>query len=119
MQIQISTDRNLHSDEDLIRYLESEVETKLARFADRLTRIDVHLSDEMGGGTDGEDLRCVIEAFPAGREPVVVTNRAGSVNDAFTGALTRIEHTLATLFDRTGHHKGGESIRHLPEDNQR
>ncbi|MEW2502456.1 HPF/RaiA family ribosome-associated protein [Amycolatopsis sp. CA-161197] len=119
MQIQISTDRNLRGGADVIQGFEADLESKLARFSDRLTRVDVHLSDEMGGGTDGEDLRCVIEAFPAAREPVVVTNRAGSVHDAFNGAVSRIEHVLAGLFGRTGHHKGGDSIRHLPSDDHR
>ncbi|MEU4673386.1 HPF/RaiA family ribosome-associated protein [Amycolatopsis sp. NPDC023774] len=119
MQIQISTDRNLHGDAELIQGFETELESKLARFSDRLTRLDVHLSDEMGGGTDGEDLRCVIEAFPVAREPVVVTNRAGSVDAAFNGAVSRIEHVLTTLFGRTSHHKGGESIRHMPSDKHR
>ncbi|MEV4603955.1 HPF/RaiA family ribosome-associated protein [Amycolatopsis sp. NPDC049253] len=119
MQIHISTDRNLHGDAELIQGFETELESKLARFSDRLTRLDVHLSDEMGGGTDGEDLRCVIEAFPVAREPVVVTNRAGSVDDAFNGAVSRIERVLATLYSRAGHHKGGDSIRHLPSDDDR
>ncbi|QRP49059.1 HPF/RaiA family ribosome-associated protein [Amycolatopsis sp. FDAARGOS 1241] len=118
MQIQISTDSNLSGDEKLIQYFQAELESKLARFSDHLTRLDVHLSDEMGAGTDGEDLRCVIEARPARHQPVAVTNHAGSVADAFNGAVRKLERVLESLFDREGHHKGGESIRHKTEDEQ-
>ncbi|MEV6904277.1 HPF/RaiA family ribosome-associated protein [Amycolatopsis sp. NPDC051372] len=116
MLIQMSTDSNLRGDEELIERLEAELKSKLARFSDHLTTLDVHLSDEMGRGTDGEDLRCVIEATPAGRKPVAVTNYAGSVAEAFNGAVHKLERVLETLFGRAGHHKGGETIRHMKED---
>ncbi|WIX76890.1 HPF/RaiA family ribosome-associated protein [Amycolatopsis carbonis] len=118
MEIQISTDSNLSGGEDLIRYFEVELESKLARFSEHLTTLDVHLSDEMGGSSDGEDRRCVIEARPAGRQPVIATQHAGSVPDAFNGAVQKLERGLEKLFGRAAHHKGGESIRHMKEDQE-
>jgi hypothetical protein len=109
MQIQITTDKNVHGGDDLTRRLEAEFETSLARFRDRITRLDVHLTGEPTVPRRG----CVLEARPAGFPAVVVTHHADSVAEACHGAVRKLEHVLETRYGRAWHHKGGESIRHL------
>ena len=48
MQVQINSDRNIHADERLAEFVRDTLNHKLQRFADHLTRIEVHLSDENG-----------------------------------------------------------------------
>ena len=113
MQIQISTDKNVHGGEALIQRLEGEVESALTRFTGRLTRVEVHLSDEIAANAGGVDRRCVIEARSAGHGPLAVTHHAGSVAEASHGALRKLESVLDSTYGRAGHHKGADTIRHL------
>jgi hypothetical protein len=112
VQVQVNTDHKIHGSEQLTAYVTSELESSLARFDGWLTRVEVHLSAE---GTDhNEDKRCVIEARPAGAQVVAVTHHAGSVDDAYSGAVQKLGKVLDTKYSRAHDHKGADSIRHLP-----
>ena len=66
MQIEISTDSNIEGREKLATHVKGVVESALNRFSDRITRVEVHLSDvnSYKGGEDG--IRCVMEADSRG-----------------------------------------------------
>ena len=66
MQIEISTDSNIEGREKLATYVKGVVESALNRFSDRITRVEVHLSDvnSYKGSEDG--IRCVMEARTRG-----------------------------------------------------
>ncbi|MEU5261513.1 HPF/RaiA family ribosome-associated protein [Amycolatopsis sp. NPDC021455] len=112
MQIQISTDKNVHGGDALLRRIEQELESALSRSADRITRLEVHLGDEIAARGAGVDRRCVLEARLAGHGAVSVTHHAGSVTDACHGAVRKLESVLETKFGRWYGHKGGDSLRH-------
>lgn len=108
MQIQINTDRNIDGNEALAAHVRSETEHALSRFRDRITRVEVHLSDENSdkkGGKDG--MRCVMEARLEGRQPIAVTHQATNLDQAVNGAvhkLTRlIESTTGRLSEKRSH----------------
>ena len=46
MHIQVNTDDNIDGDDALIAQVEAEIRDGLSRFADQITRVEVHLSDE-------------------------------------------------------------------------
>jgi hypothetical protein len=119
MEVQISTDNNVHGGDELNQHVEAELRSALSRFSDHLTRLEVHLSDEIAAGAEGMDRRCVIEARPARRPPVAVTHHAGSVDEAVGGAVRKLESLLESKYGRTDHRKGGESIRHSPTGDPR
>ncbi len=48
MQIQINTDRNIEGHEELANEVEAALEAAVGRFAHRITRVEVHLSDLNG-----------------------------------------------------------------------
>jgi len=87
--------------------LEETVRAKLSRFSERLTRVEVHVGDENGERSGGDDKRCVIEARPAGRAPISVTEQAGSIDQAIAGALnkvtTALERDVGKITSRKGH----------------
>ena len=116
MQIQISTDKNVHGSDELARRLENELESGLSRFTDRITRLEAHLGDGIAVGADGVDRRCVLEARLVGHGPVAVKHHAASVDEACRGAVRKLESVLESKYGRLRHHKGGESIRHLEPD---
>ena len=105
MQIQINTDRNIEGREALAAQVSGVVENALSRISDRITRVEVHLSDENSDKKGGNDnMRCVMEARLDGRQPVAVTHQAETLDQAIDGAadkLTRlIESTLGRLRDQ-------------------
>ncbi|RDI54588.1 HPF/RaiA family ribosome-associated protein [Nocardia mexicana] len=116
MQIQVNTDSTITGSADLVQQAEATIGTHLERFADQLTRVEVHLSDQNGAKGGSDDIKCVLEARPAGQPPVVVTHRAGSVEASYTGAAEEMNRLLTSRYGKLRHTKGGESIRHLPVD---
>ena len=103
MQVQVNTDHHIKGHEALAASVRATVESALHRSSDYITRVEVHLSDENGDKRGQNDKRCVMEARLEGRQPVAVTCRAATVDEAVDGAageLTRlIENTLARLHD--------------------
>ena len=118
MQIQVNTDANVEGREALLKWVEVEVAERLARFRDRVTRIEVHLSDSNGDKSGIKDKRCVIEARPTGLPPLAASFEAASVADAFTGAAEKLKHLLDHTFERSKTRYGRDSIRgegHAPD----
>ena len=110
MQILINIDHNITLTENSTSALETLVETALAHFASRLTRVDVHLSDQSAGRSTGNDIRCLLEARPEGLDPQLVTDDASSVDVALRGALHKMLHALETDYGRLDQHKGASSM---------
>lgn len=117
MQIQINTDHNIQGREALAARLGGEVKDALGRVAEHITRVEVHLSIESGGRSGQSDKRCVMEARMEGMQPLVVTEQAGSLDQAVAGAagkmLRQIDSTLGRLRDRS--QRGEESGQAEPE----
>ncbi|MEM9696125.1 MAG: HPF/RaiA family ribosome-associated protein [Myxococcota bacterium] len=94
MQVQVNTDRNIAGDERLIEYVEGVIEGELERFAEQITRIEVHLGDENGAKPGDDDTRCMIEARLRGRKPTAVTHFGSNVQEAVGGAADKIVRAL-------------------------
>jgi len=110
MKVEVSTDTRTDAD---IAGVTAAVEAGLSRFKERLTRVEVHLSD-VNGPKGGRDCRCALEARPAGRQPVVATNEAHTPDDAVKGAVVKMSSLLNTVFGREGDVKGGPSASGQP-----
>jgi hypothetical protein len=113
MHIQINTDDNIEGDVTLIAQVEAEIRDGLSHFADQITRVEVHLSDENAGKGGSGDKRCMIEARPTGRQPMAVTSQGPTVQEASAGALQKLQSKLQSSLSRTTTTKGGHSIRDL------
>ena len=104
MKIQINTDNNIEGSDELIQQTQAVVESALERYAQQITRVEVHLSDENSSHKGGIDKRCVIEARLEGMHPVAVTNEAETVDEAVGGAADKLkkmlDHELGRLMDK-------------------
>lgn len=100
MQVLINTDANIEGHEDLAEQVTSVVESSLSRFSDRITRVEVHLSDQNGEKSGQEDKRCVLEARLEGRRPTAVTHHAGSIGEAIEGAAGKLKRSLETTVQK-------------------
>ena len=110
MQVHVNTDRQIQGGESLAHWVEQETLTRLARFREQVTRVEVFLSDE-NAGKAGADKRCRMEARPAGLPPVTVTATADKLADAFTSATEKLQRALDADIGRGKNRKGGETIR--------
>ncbi|WP_166365443.1 HPF/RaiA family ribosome-associated protein [Pseudomonas akapageensis] len=100
MQIQVNSDNHIQSSNRLEEWVRTTVETALERYEEDLTRIEVHLRDENGDKPGPHDMRCQMEARPKGHQPISVTHKAASLEQAIDGAATKLEHALEHLFGR-------------------
>ena len=110
MQVQINTGHNIEGSEQFDDYVRSTVEASLGRFAEQITRIEVHLTDDNGAKANGDDKRCVVEARPAGMQPVAVTHVAATLEEAIDGAVDRLERLLDGTFSKLHDPKGRTPI---------
>ena len=101
MRIQVNTDTNVDGHERLVEYVSATIEHALERFSDHVTRVEVHLSDENGGKSGPQDQRCLLEARLEGRQPVVVTETAGTQDQAVHGAAQKLVRLLDSTLGRT------------------
>jgi len=110
MQIQINTDNHVAGGEKLTRQVEAVVEGALGRFSDRITRVEVHLSDENSSSKSGDhDKRCVMEARLADLQPITVSDQGATLEQALDGAADKLEKTLKRTLGRLDDHKGRTS----------
>lgn len=100
MNIEIRTDKNIQNSERLISYVRAELTNKFQRYGEKITHFSVHLSDENAAKGGDDDLRCLIEARPAGFKPITAAHKAGNVDAAIHGAIDRLKHGLEHLFEK-------------------
>lgn len=101
MQILVNTDNHIQGSAELTRQVETVAEVALGRFGDRITRVQVHLSDENSREKHGDnDKRCVMEARLAGLQPITVSHQGSSLEQALAGAAATLEKTLKRTLER-------------------
>lgn len=111
MQVQVHADSKIQGGESLAQWVTEEAQSRLARFRDSVTRLEVFLSDEDAGKSGANDKRCRLEARPAGRPAVSVTADADKLADAFTGATEKLIRLLDADAGRVKDRNGRDTIR--------
>jgi ribosome-associated translation inhibitor RaiA len=100
MQVLVNSDHHITSSESVAERVATILMASVDRFADRLTRVEVHLNDVNGPKHGERDKRVTMEARVAGRTPVAVTNEAQSLLEAIEGASRKLERALEHAFGR-------------------
>ena len=104
MFIQIHADNRVERDSERNLRLEEQIRQRMARFEDRITDVEVHVSDLNGSKGGHGDLRCTLEARINGMPPVAVAEEGASVDRAVIGAAKKavraLDHQLGKLNDR-------------------
>ena len=104
MQIQINHDNHVRLGADVEQRFAGIIRDALDRFADRITRIEMHITDENAGKHGDSDKRCMLEARLANLQPLAVTHLAQTHQLAFDGALEKLEHAIGHLIGRLSTH---------------
>ena len=111
MKIQVNTDNHTTGSAPLTKHVEEVVEGAMSRFGDRVTRVEVHLTDENSNAkSSGTDKRCVMEARLAGLQPMTVTAEGPSIEKAIADASEKLERRLSSTLDRLNDPKGRTSF---------
>ena len=105
MQIQFNSDSSVMGTENVAERIEAMLHQKLGRFEDRVTRLEVHVSDENARKGGGDDKTCMIEARPRGGKPIGVTEHAAKVDDAARKAATTMAQRLERVLGKSERHK--------------
>ena len=101
MLIQVHTDNNIDGGDALARRIEESLGNALRLFGERITRVEVHLSDEDGKTRGGADqMRCLLDARLAGLQPIAVSHRATTVDQALDGATRKLKHSIDSVLGR-------------------
>lgn len=100
MQIQVNSDNHIQGNIRLEEWVRSTVESTLERFEEDLTRVEVHLRDENGDKPGPHDKRCQMEARPKGHQPISVSHKSASLDQAVEGAATKLEHALEHFYGK-------------------
>lgn len=101
MQIQINTDNHTDGSTELREEIQTLIEEKLRRFTERITRIEVQLTDENSAAKAGpDDQRCVIEARLSGMQPISVTDRGATPDQAARGAVGKMRNLLESTLGK-------------------
>lgn len=94
MIIQVNSDNHVDGNVNLIVEVEQKVQRALERYAERITRVEVHLNDENAHKSGKDDQRCLMEARLNGMQPIAVTHKAPTLQQAVDGATERLKNAL-------------------------
>ena len=104
MITQVNHDNHIQGSAELTSKAQALVQDQLSRFTDQVTRIEIHLSDEDGTAKSApDDKRCLMEARPAGMQPISVSHRGSTVDEALQGATDKMESLLESTFGKLNH----------------
>ena len=100
MQVQFNSDSSVMGTDNVAQRIEDAVREKIARFEDKLTRIEIHVRDENGPKGGVNDKACTIEARPAGGRPIGVTEHADTVDAAARKAASTMAQRLERVLGK-------------------
>jgi hypothetical protein len=100
MQIQVNSGNGIAVDQELISAAEDLARRTLGRFDARLTRLEIHVNDLNSHKSGPQDMRCQVEARPAGMDPVSASHDADTLEIAMRGAMQKMERLLDSAFGR-------------------
>ena len=104
MKIQFNTDKNITGKESLEAYVGGRISDGLKQFDEKITRIEVHLSDENAHKGGKDDIHCKLEARLEGMQPITVTGKDHSKEKAVSDAISKMKAALSTVVGKMKEH---------------
>ncbi len=100
MQVLVNYSSGIDQSTTLEDHVRHQIDHSVGRFADRVTRVEVHISDENAHKHGRTDKRCTLEARPAGMKPIAVESHAADFYAAVTEAAGKLGRALIHRFER-------------------
>ena len=86
--------------EEEIYYVSEKINHGLKHYADKISRVEVHLSDQNAEKAGPDDVQCKLEARVEGLQPMIVTSANESKERAVDDAVDKMKATLNTAFGK-------------------
>lgn len=106
MQFVFNSDNQTSLGSEAAEKAEALVAARLGRITDRLTRVEVHVSDLDGPRNGHDDKRCEIEIRPNGMRPITADDHASTVESAVSGAADKVLKAFDRQIGKTTTRKG-------------
>lgn len=116
MQVLVNTDDHIQGGESLVQWVQDEASSRLTRFKENVTRLEVFLTDLDGSKSGVNDKRCRLEARVVSRQPVTVTADADKMAAAFIAAVEKLARALDNDLGRVKDRNGRDTIRTAQEE---
>jgi len=100
MTIQVNTDKNIEGSKNMEAYFSEKIENGLKHFTDKITRVEVHLSDQNADKSGSDDIQCRIEARVEGQKPVLVESKEATHEKALNGAIDKMQAVLRKIIGK-------------------
>lgn len=100
MYIQFNTDKNIDGTEGLEAFVNEKVRHALKHYIDKITHIEVHLSDQNADKGGIDDIQCKIEARIAGMQPIIVVSKSSSKEIALDDAAGKMKSALESMIGK-------------------
>jgi ribosome-associated translation inhibitor RaiA len=88
--------------EALTERVQGVVAGRLERFQERITRVEVHLSDRNSQKRGERDKHCLMEARIGGLKPIAVSHEAPTLTEAIHVAADKLERAVERALERLG-----------------
>lgn len=102
MQVLVQADDHIAMTKELDEKLDRAVRSAVGAYEEQITRVQVHLTDVNAAKGGINDKRCVLEARPAGLNPVSANHHASTIELAIDGAAEKLGSVLVSTFGRLG-----------------
>lgn len=100
MIIKLNTDKNIKGTEGLERFVSEKITSSLKHFANHVTRIEVHLSDQNADKGGADDIQCKIEARVEGMQPIIAKSKSDKKEKALAEAVDKTKASLASIIGK-------------------
>jgi ribosomal subunit interface protein len=94
MKIQFNTDKNIQGTENTEAFVSESIKSKLKHFSDKISRIEVHFSDQNAQKAGTDDIQCKIEARIEGVQPILASGKSNTKEKALNSAIDKIKVAL-------------------------
>ena len=102
MKILVNSDSSIAMDARLAKHIVGEASELLDRFSDRLTRVEIHVSDIDRGKTGKVDKRCLVEVRPTRMKALVASAQTKDVETSVNQAMRKMVRVLNTSLGKQG-----------------
>jgi len=92
--------RDIEKTDAIDAHIAAAVQGAVGRFGDRVTRVEVHVGDVNKGKGGPDDKRCMMEARPAGEQPVAVEAVGVDLYSVITDASGKLARVVGKKLDR-------------------
>lgn len=100
MIIIFNTDHNIQAGDFFTSPLESILLDKLEKYNRKITKLEVHLTDENGKKKGVDDKRCLLEAHIDKMEPTIGSCLSDTYESSLIGAIKNLKASLETKLGR-------------------